>query len=108
MRFAEHFVDPALGFCTGINFFVFEAILIPFEMVAFNIVLHFWTDKIPVAGIMSAFRELFYNSNNGIATYISVCRTVCLSTASVYEQLPSQDVCIILGLQVAKERQFTV
>ena len=69
MRFAEHFVDPALGFCTGINFFVFEAILIPFEMVAFNIVLHFWTDKIPVAGIMSTFRELFYNSNNGIATY---------------------------------------
>lgn len=47
-------MDPALGFCTGINFFVFNAILIPFEMVAFNVVLHFWTDKIPVAAVICA------------------------------------------------------
>ncbi|KAF9484673.1 general amino acid permease AGP2 [Pholiota conissans] len=52
VRFADRFVDPALGFCTGVNFFVFEAILIPFEVVAFNIVLHFWTDKIPVVAVI--------------------------------------------------------
>lgn len=52
-------MDPALGFCTGINFFVFEAILIPFEMVAFNIVLHFWTDKIPVAAVICAILVLY-------------------------------------------------
>ncbi|KAF8969708.1 general amino acid permease AGP2 [Flammula alnicola] len=52
VRFADRFVDPALGFCAGINFFVFEAALIPFEIVAFNVVLHFWTDKIPVAAVI--------------------------------------------------------
>ncbi|KAJ7343274.1 general amino acid permease AGP2 [Mycena albidolilacea] len=53
VRFADRFVDPALGFCAGINFFVFEAMLIPFEVVAFNLVLQFWTDKIPVAAVIT-------------------------------------------------------
>ncbi|KAK1231997.1 general amino acid permease agp2 [Marasmius sp. AFHP31] len=52
VRFADRFVDPALGFATGINFFVFEAFLIPFEITAFNIVLHFWTDKIPLIAVI--------------------------------------------------------
>jgi amino acid transporter len=45
-------VDPALGFCAGINFFVFETAMIPFEIVAFNVVLNFWTDKIPLAAVI--------------------------------------------------------
>ncbi|KAJ6502336.1 general amino acid permease AGP2 [Mycena sanguinolenta] len=53
VRFADRFVDPALGFCAGINFFVFEAMLIPFEVVAFNLVLQFWTDKIPTAAVIT-------------------------------------------------------
>lgn len=52
VRFSDHFVDPALGFCAGINFFVFEAILIPFEIVAFNIVITFWTEKIPLVVVI--------------------------------------------------------
>jgi amino acid transporter len=52
VRFADHFVDPALGFCAGINFFVFEAALVPFEVVAFNLVLQFWTDKIPITAVI--------------------------------------------------------
>ncbi|KAJ7286055.1 general amino acid permease AGP2 [Mycena rebaudengoi] len=52
IRFADTFVDPALGFCAGINFFVFEAALVPFEVVAFNLVLQFWTDKIPIAAVI--------------------------------------------------------
>jgi yeast amino acid transporter len=52
VRFADHFVDPALGFCAGINFFIFEASLIPFEVTAFNIVLQFWTDKIPLIAVI--------------------------------------------------------
>ncbi|TFK30177.1 general amino acid permease AGP2 [Coprinopsis marcescibilis] len=52
VRFADHFVDPALGFCAGINFFIFQGILIPFEIVAFNIILHFWTDKIPLPAVI--------------------------------------------------------
>ncbi|KAL1743452.1 amino acid permease/ SLC12A domain-containing protein [Schizophyllum fasciatum] len=51
VRFADAFVDPALGFAAGINFFVFEASLVPFEIVAFNLVLRFWTDKIPVEAV---------------------------------------------------------
>ncbi|KAJ7047019.1 general amino acid permease AGP2 [Mycena alexandri] len=53
VRFADKFVDPALGFCAGINFFVFEAALVPFEVVAFNLVLQFWTDKIPIAAVIA-------------------------------------------------------
>ncbi|KAG7092687.1 hypothetical protein E1B28_009020 [Marasmius oreades] len=52
VRFADRFVDPALGFCTGVNFFLFEAFLIPFEITAFNIILHFWTDKIPLIAVI--------------------------------------------------------
>ncbi|KAJ7940420.1 general amino acid permease AGP2 [Mycena leptocephala] len=52
VQFADRFVDPALGFCAGINFFVFEAALVPFEIVAFNLVLQFWSDKIPIASVI--------------------------------------------------------
>ncbi|THU81260.1 hypothetical protein K435DRAFT_735588 [Dendrothele bispora CBS 962.96] len=52
VRYADRFVDPALGFAAGINFFVFEASLIPFEVTAFNVVLHFWTEKIPIEAVI--------------------------------------------------------
>lgn len=58
-RYADRFVDPALGFVAGINFFVYEAILIPFEVTAFNLVLHFWTDKIPVEATISFVLVLY-------------------------------------------------
>ena len=45
-------MDPALELCAGVNFFVFQAALIPFEIVAFNVVLQFWTNKIPVAAVI--------------------------------------------------------
>ncbi|KAL0948255.1 hypothetical protein HGRIS_010851 [Hohenbuehelia grisea] len=53
VRFADRFVDPALGFCAGVNFFVFEASLVPFEITAFNLVLRFWTDAIPVPAVIT-------------------------------------------------------
>ncbi|KAF9061914.1 general amino acid permease AGP2 [Rhodocollybia butyracea] len=52
VRFADRFVDPALGFCAGINFFIYEAALIPFEVTAFNVILQFWTDKIPLIAVI--------------------------------------------------------
>ncbi|KIY65293.1 general amino acid permease AGP2 [Cylindrobasidium torrendii FP15055 ss-10] len=60
VRFADRFVDPALGFAAGINFFVFEAAMIPYEIVAFTVVLQFWTDQIPVVGAI--FFVLFFYS----------------------------------------------
>ncbi|KAF9496890.1 general amino acid permease AGP2 [Pleurotus eryngii] len=62
-RYADRFVDPALGFVAGINFFVYEAILIPFEVTAFNLVLHFWTDKIPVEATISFVLVLYVAIN---------------------------------------------
>ncbi|KAF9469326.1 amino acid permease-domain-containing protein [Collybia nuda] len=53
VRFADRFVDPAFGFCAGVNYFALQAILIPFEVVAFNLVLQFWTDAIPTAAVVS-------------------------------------------------------
>ncbi|KAF8197563.1 general amino acid permease AGP2 [Pholiota molesta] len=63
VRFADRFVDPALGFCTGINFFVFEAILIPFEIVAFNVVLHFGQTKYPLAHALNLFAVKYYGES---------------------------------------------
>ncbi|KAF5331175.1 hypothetical protein D9619_005352 [Psilocybe cf. subviscida] len=52
VRFADRYVDPALGFAAGINFFVFQAALIPFDMTAFGLVLEFWTDKVPTVAVI--------------------------------------------------------
>ncbi|KAJ7582940.1 general amino acid permease AGP2 [Mycena floridula] len=66
IRFSGHFVDPALSFAAGWNFFIFEAALVPFEVVAFNLVLQFWTDKIPTA-VVVVFVLLCYGLLNVFA-----------------------------------------
>ncbi|KAI0517881.1 histidine permease [Xylaria bambusicola] len=59
IRMAGKWVDEALGFLAGWNFFLYEAILIPFEITALNLVLTYWTDKIPVAAICIAVIILY-------------------------------------------------
>ncbi|PKS13133.1 hypothetical protein jhhlp_000475 [Lomentospora prolificans] len=59
IRFAGRFVDEAFGFAAGWNFFVFEAMLVPFEIVACNMILHFWTDIIPTAAIIVIISVLY-------------------------------------------------
>ena len=54
IRMAGKWVDGAWGFMAGWNFFLYEALLIPFEISALNLVLTFWSDKIPVAAICAA------------------------------------------------------
>ncbi|KAJ5807959.1 hypothetical protein N7474_009228 [Penicillium riverlandense] len=58
IRLAGKWVDDALGFMVGWNFFFYEALLIPFEISAFTLVLSFWSPTItepgPVAGIVAA------------------------------------------------------
>jgi len=55
IRLAGHWVDDALGFMAGWNFFIYEALLIPFEITAINLVLGYWSEEIkkpgPTAGI---------------------------------------------------------
>lgn len=51
IRYAAKWVDPALGFTAGWNFFLFQASFIPFEITFVNILLRYWTDAIPVAAV---------------------------------------------------------
>ncbi|KAF2127623.1 hypothetical protein P153DRAFT_294867 [Dothidotthia symphoricarpi CBS 119687] len=63
IRMAGHWVDEALGFTAGWNFFFYEALLIPFEITALNIVLKFWRDDIPVAAVCAAVIVLYAACN---------------------------------------------
>lgn len=58
IRLAGAWVDDALGFMVGWNFFFYQALLIPFEVVALNLVLSFWNEGVtapgPTAGICAA------------------------------------------------------
>ena len=53
VRFAGRYVDDAFGVAAGYNFFVFEAILVPFEIVACNVIIHYWSDAVPAGGIIA-------------------------------------------------------
>lgn len=59
IRFAGRYVDEAFGFAAGWNFFVFEAALVPFEVVACNIIIKYWTDVIPTAAIITVTLALY-------------------------------------------------
>jgi amino acid transporter len=59
IRMAGHWVDDAFGFMAGWNFFFYEALLIPFEITALNLVLKFWRDDIPVAAVCAAVIVLY-------------------------------------------------
>ncbi|CAM1505047.1 Fc.00g106840.m01.CDS01 [Cosmosporella sp. VM-42] len=59
IRFAGRYVDEAFGFAAGWNFFVFEAMLVPFEIVACNLIIHFWSDIVPAGGIIAIIIVLY-------------------------------------------------
>ncbi|UPL02226.1 hypothetical protein LCI18_013160 [Fusarium solani-melongenae] len=55
IRLAGVWVDEALGFMVGWNFFFYEALLIPFEIVALNVIVSFWAPNIVEAGPTAGF-----------------------------------------------------
>ncbi|KAF4548412.1 Amino acid permease-like protein 28 [Elsinoe fawcettii] len=59
VRLAGHFVDDAWGTMAGWNFFFYEALLIPFEITAINLVLTFWSTEVPIAAICAACIVLY-------------------------------------------------
>lgn len=63
IRLAGRYVDDAFGFATGWNFFVLIAVLIPFEVVACNLLINYWTSSIHV-GIIAAVILIIYTSIN--------------------------------------------
>ncbi|KAI3586059.1 amino acid permease/ SLC12A domain-containing protein [Fusarium oxysporum f. sp. albedinis] len=79
IRMAGHWVDEAFGFMVGWNFFLYEALGVPFEVPASNIVLKFWRDDIPVAAVVAACIVL---SEFG-------SRSERLSSSSSYSSSPS-------------------
>lgn len=54
IRMAGHWVDDAFGFMAGWNFYLYEGLIIPFEITALNLVLSFWSSHIPVAAVCAA------------------------------------------------------
>lgn len=59
VRMAGHWVDDAWGFMAGWNFYIYEGLIIPFEITALNLVLSFWSDRIPVAAVCAACIVLY-------------------------------------------------
>ncbi|KAF2131662.1 hypothetical protein P153DRAFT_365231 [Dothidotthia symphoricarpi CBS 119687] len=53
IRFAGRYVDDAFGVAAGWNFFVFEAALVPFEIVACNVIINFWSSAVPTGAIIA-------------------------------------------------------
>lgn len=53
IRFAGRYVDEAFGVAAGYNFFIFEAALVPFEVVACNVILQYWSDAVPAGAIIA-------------------------------------------------------
>ncbi|RDW66407.1 putative carnitine transport protein [Coleophoma cylindrospora] len=59
IRFAGRYVDEAFGVAAGYNFFVFEAALVPFEIVACNVIIHYWSTAVPAGGIIGIIIVLY-------------------------------------------------
>lgn len=72
IRFGSEWVDGALGFAMAWNFFLNMAILVPFEIVAMNIMITFWTDKVPVEAIVVAMIVIYAFLNTITVRYFGI------------------------------------
>lgn len=54
IRLGTPWVDDALGFMMGWNFFLYQGLIIPFEITALNLVVTFWSDNVPPFAICLA------------------------------------------------------
>ncbi|KAJ6485222.1 general amino acid permease AGP2 [Mycena vulgaris] len=52
VRFADQFIDKALGVCSGLNLCFGVGLGVPYELTAFNLMLNLRTDKIPVVAVI--------------------------------------------------------
>jgi yeast amino acid transporter len=59
IRLAGEWVDDAWGFMAGWNYFIYEALLIPFEITALCTVLNFWRDDIPYGAVIAVAIVLY-------------------------------------------------
>lgn len=54
IRMAGKWVDNDLGLMAGWNFFLYEAILIPFEITAPSVIVTYWRDDVPSPAVTTA------------------------------------------------------
>lgn len=59
VRLGTEWVDEAFGFAMAWNFWLNMAFLVPFEIVAMNILLNYWTDKVPVEVVIVVIMVLY-------------------------------------------------
>ncbi|KAL4778371.1 amino acid permease/ SLC12A domain-containing protein [Aspergillus varians] len=59
VRFAGRYVDDAFGVAAGYNFFVFEAAMVPFEITACNLVIHYWSSAVPLPAMIVIILTLY-------------------------------------------------
>ncbi|RAH43188.1 general amino acid permease [Aspergillus brunneoviolaceus CBS 621.78] len=85
VQLAGHWVDDALGFAMGWNFFLTMALGIPYEIVAINVLLTYWTDRIPVAAVVVIVMVIYGILNVltvryfGVAEfYLSICKIILM------------------------------
>ncbi|OOF98431.1 hypothetical protein ASPCADRAFT_164989 [Aspergillus carbonarius ITEM 5010] len=72
VRLAGHWVDDALSFAMGWNFFFTMALGIPYEIVALNVLLTYWTDRVPVAAVVVIVMVLYAILNILTVRYFGV------------------------------------
>ena len=94
IRLAGYWVDDALGFVAGWNFFFFEALLIPFEVTALTLILSFWhegvTDTGPSAVVCVAsilfygYAAIYVFYKTFVFTYLFAHRCLNLLTVKYY------------------------
>ncbi|KAJ5665645.1 uncharacterized protein N7477_008093 [Penicillium maclennaniae] len=90
IRFAGRYVDEALGVAAGYNFFIFEAALVPFEIVAVSLIVKYWTSAIPVAAmnviilVLYAILNIFAVKWYGEAEFWLSLGKVLLSTGLIF------------------------
>ncbi|EXL96610.1 amino acid permease/ SLC12A domain-containing protein [Fusarium oxysporum II5] len=59
IQHATRWVDPALGFMVGWNYYFYIALGIPFELVGTSLILGFWRDDIPVAAVICVLAAIY-------------------------------------------------
>ncbi|GAB1191513.1 hypothetical protein APSETT444_000692 [Aspergillus pseudonomiae] len=85
IHFAGRYVDEAFGVAAGWNFFVFEAVQVPFEITACSMIIHYWSDVVPTVAIivivlvLYAFLNVFAVNYYGEAEFWLALGKVLLS-----------------------------
>ncbi|KAG2416694.1 hypothetical protein HFD88_007910 [Aspergillus terreus] len=72
VRLAGFWVDDALSFAMGWNYFFLMAFNIPYEITAIHVLLGYWTDKVPVAVVVVVCLVIYAVLNGVTVKYFGI------------------------------------